>query len=294
MDPSLFEEWLKEKKSISDSTIHCYKHSIERFLSENPNLENLEDYNNFLIKLTIKKRCPHYYSVLKGFIEFKITDSNLKKKLIDGLIHPTERNDIVRERKHLTENKIFDVINQLEEEKHRIIALIQSLTGVRVGDIMKLKRGGIVSEIYNNKEVTRLNLIGKRKKRNVIYIHDFVAQTLIWDYVLTHHGHNDYYFLNLGKVMHRPGQMDNEDGLMRMNYLWFWADLKQALQTVGIDKNDFATHDFRRCFARRAWEKYKDIHVLQSLLNHSDPKVTLRYLDQSGLQNIDYHKEMQS
>jgi len=88
--------------------------------------------------------------------------------------------------------------------------------------------------------------------------------------------------------------MENEYALKKSNYLRYWKDLKYALNVNGIDKEDFATHDFRRCFARKVWEKEKDVYVLQSLLNHTDPKVTLRYLDQSGLKNIDYHKKMQS
>ena len=63
---------------------------------------------------------------------------------------------------------------------------------------------------------------------------------------------------------------------------------------LGIDVTAFATHDFRRCYARRVWTRYKDVHVLQELLNHVNPATTMRYLKQSGMQNIDYHKEMQN
>ena len=296
-DLPLFENFLKEKHSLSDSTVFVYVRSVERFLSENPDIENLDAYNNFIIKVSFKKRCPHYYSALKSFIEYKFGESAVKTKLVKGLIRPKERYDIVRERKHLNENQIFDVINQLDSPKHRIIALIQSLTGVRAGDIMRLKRGdnnsGILSELYNNKPVLRLNIIGKRRKRNVIFIHDKIAQELIMEYITNNINFNDYYFIELGKMKNRSGEHNEEHALIRMNYNWYWNDLKQALQTCGVNRQDFATHDFRRCFARRAWEKYKDIHVLQSLLNHADPKVTLRYLEQSGLKNVDYHYEMQ-
>jgi site-specific recombinase XerD len=82
--------------------------------------------------------------------------------------------------------------------------------------------------------------------------------------------------------------------MFRYNYDEYWKDLKMALQSCGYAPKDFATHDMRRCFARRVWERYKDIHVLQSMLNHSDPKVTLKYLEQSGLKNVDYHYDMQT
>ena len=41
------------------------------------------------------------------------------------------------------------------------------------------------------------------------------------------------------------------------------------------------------------WESWKDIQVLQNLLNHAEPTTTMRYLQQSGLKNIDYSREMQ-
>ena len=293
-DPSLFENWLRERKGLSESSIYTYLKSIERFLVSDPDLENLEDYNKFLVEVSIKKRCTHFYSAIRSFIEFKIADASTKNKLLDGLVKPKMRNDLKRERKHLSEDELLNVINYLEEEKHRIIALIQMLTGVRAGDVFRLKYGQIVPEVYKGDPTLKLVITGKGEKRNVVYIHDKVAQQLIMNYVTNNFGEDDYYFLNYSPFKARPGTKENEFTFTKMNYLRFWRDLKQALQIAGVDKEDFATHDFRRCFARRFWERFKDVHKLQQVLNHRDPKVTLRYLEQSGLHNIDYHFEMQN
>jgi len=294
MDLPFFQEWLEEKKHLKPSSVQVYIQSIKKFLSFNPNIDTIEDYNTFLIDGAIKKRCSHYYSVLKNFIEFKIEDGGLRKRLIDTLIRPPLRYSIKRERRNLTEEQIMSVINSLEKKKHRIIALIQSLTGVRAGDILNLEEGGINPEVYEGKEVLRLNIIGKGEKRNVIYIHDHVGQQFIWDYILKSKTLTKYYFLEKGTKKGREGSLYDKNRLIRMNYLWYWYDLKQALDAHGINKEDFASHDFRRCFARRVWEKWKDVHILQKILNHVNPSTTLRYLEQSGLQNIDYHKAMQS
>lgn len=294
MDLPFFQEWLEEKKHLKPSSVQVYIQSIKKFLSFNPNIDTIEDYNTFLIDGAIKKRCSHYYSVLKNFIEFKIEDGGLRKRLIDTLIRPPLRYSIKRERRNLTEEQIMSVINSLEKKKHRIIALIQSLTGVRAGDILNLEEGGITPEVYEGKEVLRLNIIGKGEKRNVIYIHDHVGQQFIWDYILKSKTLTKYYFLEKGTKKGREGSLYDKNRLIRMNYLWYWYDLKQALDAHGINKEDFASHDFRRCFARRVWEKWKDVHILQKILNHVNPSTTLRYLEQSGLQNIDYHKAMQS
>lgn len=292
MEASLFREYLENKiPPLSSSTIKQYYNTISRFLATNPDIESLDAYNKFIIDGAIKKRCWHYFPVVRAFINYRITKKSVKESLLLNLIRPKMYRDIVVERKYLSEETIFNIINNLKEPKHKIIALIQSLTGVRVGDILRLKYGGIHPETYENKPVLRLNIVGKGRKRNVVYIHDVVAQNLIMEYISYNMGINDYHFLNVKKF--RKGQSTDDDSVANVNYKWFWYDLKQALEKAGVDKDAFSTHDFRRCFARRVWEKYKDVFVLQKLLNHQDPAVTFRYLSQSGLQNIDYHGEMQ-
>lgn len=294
LDLSLFKRNLEEKSTLMPGSIKTYLDSVSRFLSTDPNLEDINCYNEFIIKYSIKKRCHHYYSALRRFIEFKIDDSKLKHELIEGLQMPPIRNNIIRERRHLTIKQLDDVIYHLKSAKHQVIALIMKATGVRVADVLRLKEGGIIIEEYQGKPVTRINILGKRQKRNVVHIHRQDYQDIIWQYLTTRKDTvNNYYFINLGRYKNRRGNLEDDNKLILMNYGWFWQDLKQSLQTVGIHKDDFASHDFRRCFARRLWEKDKDLYKLQNALNHVDPKTTLRYLDQSGLKNIDTFYEMQ-
>lgn len=292
-DLSLFERHLSERAILAKSTIYVYVKSVERFLIKNPDIDKPDDYNKFLIDVAIRKRSLHYYSALRAFIDYKIKDEHKKFKLLKEILKPKPKSDLMRERIHLDSSKILEVINNLDSKKHRTIALIQTITGVRAGDILSLIEGSIIPEVYEDREVIRINVLGKGKKRNVIFIHDKIAQHLIMDYITNHSGHDGYLFLELSDFRINNENKHNIFKIKTMNYQWFWADLKQALNATGVNKEEFATHDFRRCFARRVWEKYKDIHVLQSLLNHADPKTTLRYLEQSGLKNIDYLKEMQ-
>jgi site-specific recombinase XerD len=100
---------------------------------------------------------------------------------------------------------------------------------------------------------------------------------------------SDYAFLELGA----RERIQEKDELYRLNYKYYFRDLKAAMEMAGLSKYDFATHDFRRCFGRKVWDKYKDLVVLQRLLNHNSPQTSIRYLDQSGLRNFDYLKELQ-
>lgn len=293
MDIPLFRQYLKDKVNLAESSIYAYGICIGKFLKYNPDLANINDYNDFLIKVMIKKRSSYYYSAVRHFIDFKIEETALRNKLKEALIKPPPRYNIKRERKYLPEEQIIEVINNMEKLKHRIIAIVQTLTGVRAGDILRLQSKGIVPEEYEGREVLKLNLIGKGGKAYRVHLHDKVAQDLLMEYTATHQGWNDFPLIETGTMKNRKGNTNSLFSMQQMNYRWYWEDLKTALNTSGVNKEDFATHDFRRCFARRAWEKYKDIHILQSLLNHEDPRVTLKYLDHSGLKNIDYYYEMQ-
>lgn len=294
-DGAMYKNWLLDRGKLSSGSVYVYYMAVEKFLQESPDIENIECYNNFLIKYGIKKRNYHYYSALRHYLDFKFGDeSNLKKELVKNLIKPQLKEDIVKERKYLDEEKLFEIINTLQFPKHRMIALIQTLTGVRAGDILRIKRGGIIPENYEGNDVLKLVITGKRKKRNVVYIHDPIARDLVIEFVTTNiYNVPDYYFLEMTKRNFRKGKNYTEFELIRMNYIPYWKDLKQALQANGYNMEDFASHDFRRCYARRVWQRWKDINILQKLLNHRDAKTSLRYLEQSGLQNIDYSREMQ-
>jgi integrase len=134
--------------------------------------------------------------------------------------------------------------------------------------------------------------VGKGSKRNVVFIHDEIIQKLIVDYIIKNVTDTGYYFINQTRIITDFNYRKRK--LQISNYKRYYKDLKQAMYKLGISSKDFATHDYRRCYARRVWTKYKDVQVLQELLNHENPATTMRYLKQSGMKNIDYHREMQN
>ena len=56
LDPAMFKLYLEEKKNLADSSIYIYTQCINKFLIKDPDLTNLEDYNQFIINNSIKKR----------------------------------------------------------------------------------------------------------------------------------------------------------------------------------------------------------------------------------------------
>lgn len=293
----LFKEWLKDKYGLKASTRYIYGQNIYRFKGLGYNFSNSEDYNNYIIEYEIKRRITTIYKSVKRFVEFYFRDEkNVKNDLLDKIIIPEQKVDYKYKRKYLSESEILEVINALKDFKHKVISLIQHLTGVRAGDVMHIKRGMIEPEIYDGKNVVKITLVGKGDKRNVVYLHEVITQKLLMDYITKYINNLKYYFLDIKSKRFKNTDDESQEQyyLMQSNIKAYRRDLKQALYKCGIEQEAFSTHDYRRCYARRVWTKYKDLVVLKDMLNHADPSTTLLYLKQSGLKNIEYHKQLQT
>ena len=175
MDLPLFMMYLNEKTNLSESSVNLYTESIKSFLGGNPDIDKLEDYNNYIIKYAVKSRSTYVYAALKHFIKYLGLDTNLRESLFDSMIKP-EIKDPITTRVFLNESKRIEVINNLEREKHQVIALLQTMTGVRAGDVLRLRKGRVFYEEEDGKPIVRLELIGKRKKKISTHIYNKDAQ----------------------------------------------------------------------------------------------------------------------
>lgn len=289
-EPYFFEEWLREKRNLADSTMSYYVSVITNFLYKY-NEVSLNNINEYIIDHAIRNRQSAVYSILKAFVQYKFKDVGERNQIIENMIRPPIRHSAKQERAYLSEDEIVKVINNLKKPKHKIVGLIQDLTGVRAGDVMRIRRGNIIPEIYDGENVLKIVIYGKGDKRNVVYVHDTIGQELIINYIIKNRHSDDYYFMEFNERNKDKKFRDNS--VFHSNYVSYYRDLKQSLARAGFEHKSFATHDYRRCYARRVWDKFKDLHVLQELLNHENPATTMRYLKHSGLKNIEYHKQMQ-
>ena len=53
--------------------------------------------------------------------------------------------------------------------------------------------------------------------------------------------------------------------------------LNEACRAVGITVN-IGTHSMRKSFGYHHYKQFKDVAMLQMIFNHSNPKITLRYI----------------
>ena len=297
MDNALFEDYLKNDPKLSPNTVYLYRTMANAFMLTNPNLLNINDYNDYITKVSFKKRSYSTYYALKRYIEFKFEGKDnrpTKTALLSQLLKPRMPKGIKRERAHLDDETILKIISNMKVFKHRVIALIQKATGVRAGDVLRLPEGHIFLEKDSDGvEQLSIRIIGKGNKRHVVTIFNQDIKQVILNYTEGKPFNiiDGYYFLERQKGKNVSSE---ETLIYRNNYDKYHIDLKRAMNGVGVEKSKFSTHGFRHSFATKVWEKYKDLIVLQRVMNHEDPRTTIRYLAQSGLDNKEVYKEIQN
>lgn len=305
LDPFDFEKHLLANHYCNPLTASKYKYAIMHFYRTKPDITSIETYNTYLVNRAFKKRCTWLYFCLKRFINWKIQNKMLREKLINGLVKPQQATNYKRERLHLSEEDVLKVYNAFpdgpRQRKNRLLWLLEFQTGLRIGTILNIKKESVFEEQYQGMPVIRINTIGKGKKLTVVYIFDPLTQQLFRDYIEYPDGFNledkeeleKMPFINSSPKDKRRYQVYTFEELHRCNYRSYSLEMKKALFDAGFDPQKFASHDLRRGFARRFYEKYRDIHALMNVMSHADISTTVRYLQTSGLGNIEYHKEMQ-
>jgi len=283
-----FEEWL-QARNLSDSSVYVYVAAVKKFLMDHPDVESIDAYNNFIFEHSIKKRSNYFYDALKLFVRFHFdNDSKRMNVLLRNLLKP-KTNSPKKHVRYLDDDTREQIIKLLTNYKHRIIAKIQNSTGVRAGDILRLKRGSISYEAYNDETIVlRIDFDGKGGKHFIKWVFDKDIQIQIDLFMKANILNTEYYFLER-RIDERPDTLYKD---FRNNYNHYLMDLKQALNTYGLEYEDWATHDFRRSFARNVWNKTKDPVLLKEMLNHEQFDTTLRYLRGSGLQVKDVYFEL--
>jgi integrase len=281
-DCGLFRDHLI-KKGLKESSVELYADVLKEFLSEYTDVDNLDDYNNFLKEHAYDKRSYYYFYAIKNFIKWKLNDIGLKNIILKNLLQP-KNEEPIKSSIYLSPKKRDEVISKLENDRHRIIFKIQNATGARIGDILRLRRGSISYENYNGKLAMKIDIIGKRGKRNVKWIFDKPLQDEISDFIKDHYLDDYYYFVDFSKSFKKSSELR----VIQTNYVWAWQDLKIACYNAGVNPLDWSTHDFRRSISRDIWNDEsigKDPQLLQQFLGHARVETTLRYIKNSGYSN---------
>ena len=283
---TMFREWL-DRKGLRESSVYMYSHAVKSFLAGQPDIDDIESFNDYLVKHAIERRSNYVYAAFRHFIDFAHESEAQRARLKRKLIKPKVQ-DPKRMTRFLSPDMRERIIMRIRHHKHKLMAMVQSATGVRASDVLRLRTRHVEFEEYNGKLTLRIVFEGKGGRMNPMWVFDRGLQDALQYYIGNLAPDEEFLFLD------RSGRGSKTPfSLLKNNYLRYLRDLKQSLTVLGISYHDFATHDWRRAFARKVWELHKDPHLLKNALHHRSFRTTERYLRDSGMQNVELLEEME-
>lgn len=152
-------------------------------------------------------------------------------------------------------------------ERDYILFLIGINTGLRIGDLLKLK----VSDVRRKKKIVIQE--GKTKKPRTINL------TNIYDEV------QEYI-----KTVNSEWLFPSRKGDKPITPTQAYRQLNKAAEMVDITEG-IGTHTMRKTFGYWFYKQTKDVAKLQAILNHSHPSITLRYI---GITEEEIEKDLES
>jgi integrase len=150
-------------------------------------------------------------------------------------------------------------------ERDYILFLIGINTGLRVGDLLKLK----VSDLKRKRKVTIQE--GKTKKARVLNLGNIYDE--IQEYI---------------KTVDSEWLFPSRKGDKPISSTQAYRQLNKAAEMVDIEEG-IGTHTMRKTFGYWFYKQTKDVAKLQHILNHSTPKITLTYI---GITDEEIEKEL--
>ena len=244
-----------EIRNFSRKTVKSYVYSVEKFLefSENKRLGLNENSVKDYIQILLKKQNPSTVSANLSAIEFFFFNV-LKQKI--NIPHP-KRNKTIPV--ILTSEEIKRLIDFTNNIKHKLIIKILYGCGLRVSEIINLKK----EDINFNEGLIKIRLAKGRKDR-FVKIPDSVFNEL-----------KNYYELVKEDILF-PSSRGGKLTTATIRKI-----IKNSSKKVGI-KKDIHPHSLRHSFATHLLEAGTDLRIIQKLLGHSDIKTTQIYLQVSN------------
>lgn len=155
-------------------------------------------------------------------------------------------------------SEIKTLIDGVKNIKHRSIIMMLYSTGMRLGEIAKVKITDIDSKNMRIKVVQ-----GKGAKDRYTILSEQVLVELRAYYII----YKPKVYLFNGSRPGKPISMRNIQHLVQ-----------KALAQVGLDSKNYTVHTICHSFATHLVDNGTDLHTVKELLGHSNLQTTLRYL----------------
>jgi integrase len=154
-------------------------------------------------------------------------------------------------------NLIQEIKEYLKDtsERNYILFLLGINTGLRIKDILKLRVRDVEGWSIYLKE-------GKTGKPKEVFMPNELKRA-VRNYVKGKHK-NEYLF--------RSRQGKNRPITVSMAYII----LRQIAEEFGLER--IGCHSMRKTYGYHFYKQHGDVAALQEMLNHSHPKITMRYI----------------
>lgn len=128
--------------------------------------------------------------------------------------------------------------------------------GLRISDLLKLK----ISDVKNK---THIEITEQKTGKNKSFPITPVIKSVLSNYIKNK----------------KPEQwlFASQKGPKAITRIQAYRIIKNASKIAGLDEH-IGTHSLRKTFGYHFYQQTKDVALLQNILNHSSPNVTLRYI----------------
>jgi site-specific recombinase XerD len=158
----------------------------------------------------------------------------------------------------MSASEIKTLIDGVKNIKHRTIIMLLYSTGMRLGEVARVKIADIDSRNMRIKVVQ-----GKGAKDRYTILSQQVLAELRAYYII----YKPKEYLFNGSRPGAPMSMRNIQHLVQ-----------KSLAQIGLDSKNYTVHTIRHSFATHLVDNGTDLHTVKELLGHSNLQTTLRYL----------------
>jgi len=259
------KRFLEELKlrGLSKDTIEAYGYANSKFLEfikKEPKYVTRRDIKNYLHYLIDKNNKPKTVNLsiaaMKSFY-----DEFMGRRLFSRIrrVKPEKRMPVV-----LSKQEIKKMIEVISNEKHRLIIKFLYSTGVRAGELIKVR----VADVDLENGFVRI-LQGKGKKDRLTTVSIELCNE-IKEYLKD----KEQEFLFESNRRGHPTVRSVEE------------TVKKASTLAGIKRSIFP-HVFRASFATHLYEDGTQLQKIQKLMGHQSPRTTFEYAKTANVNIID-------
>src|SRR3990167_321283 len=260
-----FQQFLNDNSSFLPSTKRIYFKVVKQLINENNENPTIEQLNHF-IAVKCGKRQPHVKYAIKEYLRFINRTEDYHK------LNKAKIREPIKENNFLSREQVDEIINLIENQKHKDIAVLQYNTAARASEILTLRKPRIKKEKYfdeffkEERERIRLTVRGKGERARYLYL-----LPGYWKHIEPYYNTTrDYLFFGEKELTYIDFWLKVEN-----TYHRYLESLKKAAEKIGLN---IGTHDLRSSFSMEIKKTTGDIYKLQKVLGHKNIDTTIRYL----------------